>query len=645
MTTNQPLTKHDIEKAKTKPPIPFPQLDWIPQSMRDRNQWVLWNYVLTKDQRWTKVLYELGFDEYGNLSLLPASSTDPDTWTSFDRLFTHYLRGCEAGLGFVLSADDPFCAIDLDDCRNKLTGAITPEAQAIIDRFHTYTEISPSGTGVKIYFRGRKPGTRCRGRGIEIYDQKRFLAVTGDLLPGMPEDLMDRQEELDSLYHELFPQTAPSSRSTRNIDDQAGQTPPPIQPSTLWDSEILERASRAKNGYKFDRLWRGDTSDYGGDRSSADFALAMALAFWVGPDAGRIESLMMQSGLRRAKWTERKDYLPRTIEAAINKQTTWYDASRGHLPQPDALLTLEVEDEESHQSNIDRIVQSMIAGMREAKKERAEDEARTKDNVARAVAQARADQHRYHRPNCRPILMRAKTVSPAALQKPYVIWARCQSWVCAGCRCWMILRERAAAEIHFRQAESLHEFGCTDEQWEGMRKRIRRAKGEYLRIRDGEGWYVVTSAPVRGSIPVTADMACSVVRTLLEAWEGEHRPITTSRGWCLLKEESELDLERVGMCHPSLTPNDVAQIAQAFDATVQTRAADPTRPSHVVLTLRVVRNTGWDALAFDRFAASLYAGHVVHRELSTCRDVEIDIDPGRVSSWASTIAQDLGLSL
>jgi hypothetical protein len=56
------------------------------------------------------------------------------------------------GIGFVFNGDG-IAGVDLDGCRNPETGAIAPWAQRIIDDFASYTEVSPSGTGVKIYFR------------------------------------------------------------------------------------------------------------------------------------------------------------------------------------------------------------------------------------------------------------------------------------------------------------------------------------------------------------------------------------------------------------------------------------------------------------------------------------------------------------
>jgi primase-polymerase (primpol)-like protein len=82
----------------------------------------------------------------------PASSTDPATWGTL----AECVAACKAhdgdGIGFVFTGDG-LAGVDLDGCRDPQTGAIAPWAQRIIDDFASYTEVSPSGTGVKIYFR------------------------------------------------------------------------------------------------------------------------------------------------------------------------------------------------------------------------------------------------------------------------------------------------------------------------------------------------------------------------------------------------------------------------------------------------------------------------------------------------------------
>ena len=91
----------------------------------------------------------------------------------------------------------------------------------------------------------------------------------------------------------------------------------------LQDEEIIERAHAAKNGDKFSKLWAGDTSGYGSS-SEADLALCGMLAFWVGGDEHRIDSLFRKSSLCREKWTSRADYRNRTIDEAVRGKTEFY---------------------------------------------------------------------------------------------------------------------------------------------------------------------------------------------------------------------------------------------------------------------------------------------------------------------------------
>ena len=88
----------------------------------------------------------------------------------------------------------------------------------------------------------------------------------------------------------------------------------------LDDADLLNKASRAKNGSAFDALWAGNTSRHNGDHSAADMALLNALAFWTGKDAVRMDRLFRQSGLMRPKWDEShgtSTYGAMTVDKAI----------------------------------------------------------------------------------------------------------------------------------------------------------------------------------------------------------------------------------------------------------------------------------------------------------------------------------------
>jgi putative DNA primase/helicase len=150
-------------------------LSTIPDDLSERDQWVLWRKE-ERSGRTTKVPYQVGRRR--------ASSTDPNTWTSFEAVSNEWLGAPDwyTGLGFVFSANDPFCGIDLDDSLDKM-GNPKPWAQGIVERFSdTYIEISPSGAGLKIWVRGSVPanigGAKVGDGQIEIYDHARYFTVT-----------------------------------------------------------------------------------------------------------------------------------------------------------------------------------------------------------------------------------------------------------------------------------------------------------------------------------------------------------------------------------------------------------------------------------------------------------------------------------
>lgn len=151
--------------------------DNIPEEMRALQQWVLWR----KEDRGgkpTKVPYQVN----GRT----ASSTDPTHWVTFGEVLAALEDNSEAsGIGFVFTQDDDFIGIDLDDCLDSERKPL-PWAQSIIDALKTYVEVSPSGTGLKLFFRGEFPLDRGRkikredGGAIEVYTKGRYFTVTGN---------------------------------------------------------------------------------------------------------------------------------------------------------------------------------------------------------------------------------------------------------------------------------------------------------------------------------------------------------------------------------------------------------------------------------------------------------------------------------
>ncbi len=130
------------------------QPDNIPADIQPLTQFVAWDFEV-RDDKPTKVPINPSTGR-------KAQSDNPKTWGTLADALACMTKRMLPGIGFVFSADDPYAGIDLDKCRDPETGAIANWAQSIIHQLDSYTEISPSGTGVKIIVQGTKPGPRCK---------------------------------------------------------------------------------------------------------------------------------------------------------------------------------------------------------------------------------------------------------------------------------------------------------------------------------------------------------------------------------------------------------------------------------------------------------------------------------------------------
>ena len=322
-----------MAQRKTLYSGPTPEdLAHIPAELKDRRQWVLWRAADKVDKRTGDV--KLNKIPINPQTLHNADTTDQRTWGSFEQCIKALPVALErwehdtprayrgGGLGFVFSADDPYCGIDLDRCRTPATGALEPWAQQVIDTLASYTEVTPSGAGLHTLTQGTLPPGGCRDGKVEMYDAGRFFTMTGWHVPETPCTIEVRQSQLTTVHaaYVLKPKAeakAAKARMTQTRVSTASSLP------GLSDQDILTIASRARNNAKFLALWRGDISGYT-SQSEADEALLCLLAFYT-RDEAQLDSLFRQSGLMDDKWDNREDYRKRTIAKALTTVTESYD--------------------------------------------------------------------------------------------------------------------------------------------------------------------------------------------------------------------------------------------------------------------------------------------------------------------------------
>lgn len=313
----------------------------LPACLLERNQWVAWKFIV-RDGRETKMPINARTGE-------AADHTNPKDWTSFDdavaacRRFTGL-----AGVGFVFSENDPFCGVDLDDCIDRETGALKPWGLCVVRALDSYSEISPSGGGVKVYLRAKKPGPRCRkpyeDGEVEMYDHARFFAVTGRRIDDVSRDVEERQAAIDVLYAEVFGEAPAAAPETAEPKAKDGGDAAPV----FTDDRIIALASskrRQESGEKFAALFAGRWNDYFNSASEADGSVCFTLAYYT-KDAAQIDRIFRRSGLFREKWDEARGeqtYGQLTIANALKHVTKQYktraqrktEARAASAPRPD----------------------------------------------------------------------------------------------------------------------------------------------------------------------------------------------------------------------------------------------------------------------------------------------------------------------
>ena len=236
-----------------------------------------------------------------------ADTTDPATWADYDTACKAVEAGRYGCMGFVFAGG--YMGIDLDHVIDPDTGEIHPAALEVMEAFDSYTEISPSGTGLHIlikidttegiYTGKRNPDSPID---IEMYTGERYFTVTGSNFEDKP--IAERTQAAREL----------SARYIRKPERPATPLPAPARPAGAYserrsNSELWRKMFASAKGAEIEALFNGDLTAHGGDHSRADQAFVNHLCYWTNGDPARIDELFRESRL----------YATEKVEAGINK--------------------------------------------------------------------------------------------------------------------------------------------------------------------------------------------------------------------------------------------------------------------------------------------------------------------------------------
>jgi putative DNA primase/helicase len=299
------------------------QFESIPQTLRDIPQWVCWRYE-ERGGKWTKPPCKP--------DKTYAKWTDPQELSTFEEVRGAYDEGGFDGVGIVLTANMGIVGIDLDHMTKD-------EAQIYFDSIgDTYIEESPSGNGFRIFAKGSLPkdGKRNDKFGIEIYNNSRYLTITGHKINDY--DITDQQSAINGIYNYVA-----NEKVTEEKEEIPGL-------ADITDPAKREEMCGADCGDRLDKLFKTDEIFTGkfltpapvGERSTHEFYLA---AYLLEHGFNPAETWIIMDESSQTKWLSRdNNYKNTTIKNAMGRIESDNHYREEHITYDDVMVETDKGD-------------------------------------------------------------------------------------------------------------------------------------------------------------------------------------------------------------------------------------------------------------------------------------------------------------
>lgn len=268
----------------------------IPSELKKLKQWVCWDSQKIPRNPYTGK---------------NAQSNNPETWSDFETAVQAVSKYRFLGVGFMFAP--PYFGVDLDHCLDQNKQDFVDE---FVETLQSYTEISQSGNGIHILCKGTLPSGQRRKGGVEMYQDGRYFAMTGNLYNPNYTEINECTESIKALHAKYLPSAAPRV------------APKQIVSCTLEDREVIDKARNCRSGHIFQMLYSGNWEGLRPSQSEADKDLCKFLAFWTQRDEAQMDRIFRSSGLYRPKWDEKRGaytYGQKTIQYAVTHCTNVYE--------------------------------------------------------------------------------------------------------------------------------------------------------------------------------------------------------------------------------------------------------------------------------------------------------------------------------
>lgn len=165
----------------------------IPLELKSYNQWLWFKKIKNTDKKGKVKTIKIPVSP---ITLSAKGWNLREQWADFETAIDGLSNsGCD-GLSFILTKDDPFICIDLDN--------VSEDKKSLVDDFlDTYIEISQSGKGLHIFANGSiKKNLNNQIEKVEIYHKNRCIAMTGELVT--VNYLAENKQDTIDKYYKLY---------------------------------------------------------------------------------------------------------------------------------------------------------------------------------------------------------------------------------------------------------------------------------------------------------------------------------------------------------------------------------------------------------------------------------------------------------
>jgi len=293
----------------------------VPSSIKNEERWICYQIEEQSDGTKKPPKAPSFRARNGSKSLFNVDPTTTDHATTFyeARAFVH--RSAEAsgtdgadGVGIVFTDADDLIGIDLDYCYDIDSGKIERWARDVVRQLDSYTETSPSGSGLHVLVRGELDHEFQNKHeiGLEMYENDRYFTFTGNHIESTPSEINRRGDTVSEIQRAVMTEATSSPGATtltesspsNKTDDSDFTAPDPAKFGSI-EEQVVKTAREADD--EFGPLFDGQNlEEYDSDHSRADYALACKLAYWCDGDIEQMDTIFRESALMRSKWDERR---------------------------------------------------------------------------------------------------------------------------------------------------------------------------------------------------------------------------------------------------------------------------------------------------------------------------------------------------